>query len=183
MSCCFLPSVSLLNAGNPSLPNAEQHRFGTPEKRTNRFSALEAQPHATRCAETPARASLLSVGGIHASMRPPAHGPHALLAPLLDVRFRSGSMRPRTQAGLVRVCLAPPPPHTQAALKQFSGCAYHAPAPQDQMNLRFSPTAESFGVSAQISSGVVRGSPQVRLHEVSTRVPRGFARAAGWCEH
>ena len=38
------------------------------------------------------------------------------------------------------------------------------------------PTAESFGVSAQIGSGVVRG-----------KVPRGFhqgsTRAAGWCEH
>ena len=33
----------------------------------------------------------------------------------------------------------------------------------------FSPTAESFGVSAQI--------------EGSTRVPRDSARAAGWCEH
>ena len=37
-----------------------------------------------------------------------------------------------------------------------------------------SPTAESFGVSAQIGSGVVRGSPEVRFHEGSTRVPRGF---------
>ena len=51
----------------------------------------------------------------------------------------------------------------------------------------FSPTAESFGVSAQIGSGVVRGGPEVRFHEGSTRVPpgvpRGSARAAGWCEH
>ena len=38
----------------------------------------------------------------------------------------------------------------------------------------FSPTAESFGVSAQIGSGVVRGGPQVRFHEGSTRVPPGF---------
>ena len=38
----------------------------------------------------------------------------------------------------------------------------------------FSPRAESFGVSAQIGSGVVRGGPQVRFHEGSTRVPRGF---------
>ena len=38
----------------------------------------------------------------------------------------------------------------------------------------FSPTAESFGVSAQIGSGVVRGGPEVRFHEGSTRVPRGF---------
>ena len=35
-------------------------------------------------------------------------------------------------------------------------------------------TAESFGVSAQIGSGVVRGGPEVRFHEGSTRVPRGF---------
>ena len=54
----------------------------------------------------------------------------------------------------------------------------------------FSPTAESFGVSAQIGSGVVWGGPEVGFHRVppgfhqgSTRVPRGFARAAGWCEH
>ena len=77
----------------------------------------------------------------------------------------------------------------------------------------FSPTAESFGVSAQIGSGVVRGGPEVRLHQGSARVPPGFhegstrapgwsgaalrqgstrvpprvpqgsARAAGWCEH
>ena len=45
----------------------------------------------------------------------------------------------------------------------------------------FSPTAESFGVSAQIGSGVVRGGPEVRFHEGSTRVPRGSTRAAG-CE-
>ena len=38
----------------------------------------------------------------------------------------------------------------------------------------FSPTAESFGVSAQIGSGVVRGSPEVRFHKGSTRVPPGF---------
>ena len=56
----------------------------------------------------------------------------------------------------------------------------------------FSPTAESFGDSAQIGSRVVRGGPEVRFHEGSTRpgfhegstrVPRGSARAAGWCEH
>ena len=38
----------------------------------------------------------------------------------------------------------------------------------------FSPTAESFGVSAQIGSGVVRGGPEVRFHQGSTRVPPGF---------
>ena len=32
------------------------------------------------------------------------------------------------------------------------------------------PPAESFGVSAQICSGVVRGGPEVRFHEGSTRV-------------
>ena len=53
------------------------------------------------------------------------------------------------------------------------------------MGSHFSPTAESFGVSAQIGSGVVRGGPEARFHEGSTRVPRGFhevARAAGWYE-
>ena len=34
----------------------------------------------------------------------------------------------------------------------------------------FPPTAESFGVSAQIGFGVVRGGPEVRSHEGSTRV-------------
>ena len=38
-----------------------------------------------------------------------------------------------------------------------------------------SPPAESFGVSAQIGSGVVRGGPEVRFHdEGSTRVCAGF---------
>ena len=37
-----------------------------------------------------------------------------------------------------------------------------------------SPPAESFGVSAQIGSGVVRGGPEVRFHEGSTRVPQRF---------
>ena len=37
--------------------------------------------------------------------------------------------------------------------------------------LFFSPTAESFGVSAQIGSGVVRGG---RFHQGSTRVPPRF---------
>ena len=40
--------------------------------------------------------------------------------------------------------------------------------------LFFSPTAESFGVSAQIGSGVVLGGPEVRFHKGSTKVPRGF---------
>ena len=40
--------------------------------------------------------------------------------------------------------------------------------------LLFSPTAGSFGVSAQIGFGVVRGGPEARFHEGSTRVPRGF---------
>ena len=38
----------------------------------------------------------------------------------------------------------------------------------------FSPTAESFGVSAQIGSGVVRGGPEVRFYKGSTRVPPDF---------
>ena len=38
----------------------------------------------------------------------------------------------------------------------------------------FPPTAESFGVSAQIGCGVVRGGPEVRFHEDSTRIPPGF---------
>ena len=38
----------------------------------------------------------------------------------------------------------------------------------------FSPTAENFGVSAQIGSGVVRGAHEVRFHQGSTRVPPGF---------
>ena len=38
----------------------------------------------------------------------------------------------------------------------------------------FPPTAESFGVSAQIGSGVVRGGPEVRFHEGSTRDPPWF---------
>ena len=40
----------------------------------------------------------------------------------------------------------------------------------------FSPTAESFGVSAQTGSGVVRGGPEVRFHEGSTRLPPQFHR-------
>ena len=48
----------------------------------------------------------------------------------------------------------------------------------------YSPTAESFGVSAQIGSGVVRGVPEVRIprgfHQ--SKVPPGSARAAGWFE-
>ena len=47
----------------------------------------------------------------------------------------------------------------------------------------FPPTAESFGVSAQIGSGVVWGGPEVRFHQGSTRVPRGSSRAAGYKEH
>ena len=46
----------------------------------------------------------------------------------------------------------------------------------------FSPTDESFGVSAQIGSGVRRG-PEAKVprgfHEASTRLPGGSARAAG----
>ena len=54
--------------------------------------------------------------------------------------------------------------------------------------LDFCPTVKSFGVSAQIGSGVVRGGPGVRFHEGSTRVPtkvpprfhQVLQRAAGW---
>ena len=42
------------------------------------------------------------------------------------------------------------------------------------MLLSFAPKAESFGVSAQMRSGVVRGGPEGRFHQGSTRVPRGF---------
>ena len=53
--------------------------------------------------------------------------------------------------------------------------------------LIYSPTAESFGVSAQIGSGVVRGGPEVRFHEGAstgfhqsfTRVPPGFHEGCG----
>ena len=38
------------------------------------------------------------------------------------------------------------------------------------------PTAESFGVSAQIGSGVVRGGPEVRFHEGSTEFHQGSTR-------
>ena len=44
----------------------------------------------------------------------------------------------------------------------------------DFREVGFSPTAESFGVSAQIESGVVPDGPEVRFHERSTRVPSGF---------
>ena len=40
--------------------------------------------------------------------------------------------------------------------------------------MMFSPTAESFRVSAQIGSGVVWGGSEIRFHEGFTRVPRGF---------
>ena len=47
----------------------------------------------------------------------------------------------------------------------------------------FSPTAESFGVSAQIGSGVVRGDPELRFHQGSTRgstrVPPRFHQVPG----
>ena len=46
--------------------------------------------------------------------------------------------------------------------------------PKGQPPYVFSPTAPSFGVSAQIGSGVVRGGPEVRFHGGSTRVRPGF---------
>ena len=46
------------------------------------------------------------------------------------------------------------------------------------LDTSFSPTAESFGVSAQIGSRVVRGGPEDKVprgfHEGSTRVLGGF---------
>ena len=43
--------------------------------------------------------------------------------------------------------------------------------PKENRRRFFSPpTAESFGVSAQVGSGVVRGGGEVRFHEGSTEV-------------
>ena len=61
--------------------------------------------------------------------------------------------------------------HRRGAKTQRPLCQPMAPL------LDFSPTAKSFGVSAQIGSGVVRGGPEVRFTRVpqgSTRVPPGF---------
>ena len=53
-------------------------------------------------------------------------------------------------------------------LQQSWRCLQHLQA-------RFSPTAESFELSAQIGFGVVRGGPEVRFHEGSFhQVPPGF---------
>ena len=54
-----------------------------------------------------------------------------------------------------------------------AGYLSHA-LPKQYTDYLFSPTAESFGVSAQIGSGVIRGGPEARFHEGSTRVPPGF---------
>ena len=52
---------------------------------------------------------------------------------------------------------------------------HQPPPPRAARVFLFSPpTAESFGVSAQIGSGVVRSGPEVRFHEGSTVVPPGF---------
>ena len=54
-------------------------------------------------------------------------------------------------------------------------CMMHGPYElQHAAQICFPPTAESFGVSAQIGSGVVWGGPEVRFHKGSTRVPRWF---------
>ena len=45
---------------------------------------------------------------------------------------------------------------------------------QTQGRMVSSPTAESFGISAQIGSGVVRGGPEARFHEGCTRLAPGF---------
>ena len=51
----------------------------------------------------------------------------------------------------------------------------------------FLPTAESFGVSAQIGSGVVRGGPEVKVppgfHQCSTRFCEGCGVARALKEH
>ena len=47
-------------------------------------------------------------------------------------------------------------------------------SPLDRAGRNMFQTAESFGVSAQIGCGVVRGGAEVRFHEGSTRVPPGF---------
>ena len=52
----------------------------------------------------------------------------------------------------------------------------------DQGVFFFYPTAGSFGVSAQIDSGVSTRVP-AGFQQGSARVPRGSARATGWCEH
>ena len=49
----------------------------------------------------------------------------------------------------------------------------------DRAYLLFPPTAESFGGSAQIGSGVVRGGPDIRFHQGSTRVPQGSGLRGG----
>ena len=66
-----------------------------------------------------------------------------------------------------------------------------ASLPHADFSDRFFPQQLKDLGSAQIGSGVVRGGPEVRFHEASTRVPPGFegstrvprgsARAAGWC--
>ena len=42
----------------------------------------------------------------------------------------------------------------------------------------YSPTAESFAASAQTGSGVVLGSPEVRFHQASNRLPPGCHQGA-----
>ena len=49
-----------------------------------------------------------------------------------------------------------------------------SPSPELAPLSVFFPTAESFGVSAQIGSVVVPGGPEIRFLQGSTRVPPGF---------
>ena len=64
------------------------------------------------------------------------------------------------------------------ACVQCGHLKHHPFAQKETAFVCFSPTAESFGVSAQIGSGVVWGSPEVRFHEGS-RVARGFYEGCG----
>ena len=94
------------------------------------------------------------------------HGPSRLGEASYPSKLTSWICLRRGGTGYMDLALLPPPPATHAWCRQNN-----------------SPTAESFGVSAQIGSGVVRGGPEVRFHKGSIRVPGGSARAAGWCEH
>ena len=68
--------------------------------------------------------------------------------------------------------------------KQTVRCSSRSSSREVRIRVPFLPN--SFGVSAQTSSGVVRGGPEERFHRVPPgflRVSRGSARAVGWCEH
>ena len=67
-----------------------------------------------------------------------------------------------------------------ATARCFKNTTCCVPKEMTRRLMFFSPTAESFGVSAQIGSGVVRGDPELRFHQGSPpgfhqgRVPPGF---------